>query len=67
MEIEHGLADVNTMRDKFEKLILSAKLPNSDELQYPELTSGLAQWMGYLFWAPCPDFEIKDHIMSLAG
>ncbi|OXA54765.1 putative diacylglycerol O-acyltransferase tgs2 [Folsomia candida] len=66
MEIEHGLADVNTMRDKFEKLILSAKLPNSDELQYPELTSGLAQWMGYLFWAPCPDFEIKDHIMSLA-
>ncbi|XP_035702160.1 O-acyltransferase WSD-like isoform X2 [Folsomia candida] len=62
MKLESPTLDVQVLRNKVEQKWLSAKLPGSNDLLYPELKSGVRQWMGYLFWKPCQHFDIEDHV-----
>ncbi|XP_035702159.1 uncharacterized protein LOC118433864 isoform X1 [Folsomia candida] len=67
MKVESSTIDVQVLRNKVEQKWLSAKLPGSNDPLYPELKSGVRQWMGYLFWEPCQHFDIKDRIKYITN
>lgn len=65
--IDSPTLDVDKFRSYIDKELLSATLPNSSEPLYPECKSTFVSWMGFLFWAPSPKFDIRDHVKSFAG